>query len=94
MPRQRTLKTHPLENKATVDRITKAFKKTLPKYSYDQLVEHCNVETTIICSKCGQIAMDMFEEFMASDNFFKEGWRATKSNCYCPACAIKNLKNV
>lgn len=69
-------------------------KKINSRYKAEHLEGFCNVETSIECSNCKK--GDGFwggDEFYASEEFFKKGWRATaSSNVYCPTCAPKKLK--
>lgn len=49
------------------------------------------IEASIECTKCykGTLVDDMFGE----EDAYKQGWRTTKNNCYCPLCAKKYLKS-
>jgi hypothetical protein len=62
------------------------------KYLPEQLIEHCNTVTDIICTKCRDTDMTYASEYVACDDFFDKGWRATENHTYCPNCAKKYLK--
>jgi hypothetical protein len=64
------------------------------KYEPFDLYDSIETECTITCSSCGkQSSVRGAESDNATDFYFAEGWRATKSgNVYCPECAKKKLK--
>jgi hypothetical protein len=59
------------------------------------LASFCNEETTteIACTKCEKDKTMFGDEYEAVAAFFKLGWRATATNCYCPKCTKKYLKS-
>lgn len=58
----------------------------------DNLNEFVVTESSVECTYCG------VGEMQYADNdpeyFYDLGWRATRSDCYCPKCAKKRLKNL
>lgn len=63
-------------------------------YKPEDLWDSIETECTITCSNCGmQSDLHCVDSCDATDIFFEEGWRATKSgNVYCPECTTKKLK--
>jgi len=56
---------------------------------YDNILSCCD----ITCSSCGKTGSLMnTDDVSAANQFYNEGWRAPKTNIYCPSCAIKKLK--
>lgn len=66
------------------------------KYEPIDLWDSIETECTITCSNCGmQSEIHGIDSCEATDIFFGEGWRVTKSgNVYCSKCASKKLKRV
>lgn len=64
------------------------------KYTPNQLNEFVNevTYTEIYCSGCRVHKERYMDEDSFTEEVFKEGWRATKENVYCPKCAKKKLK--
>lgn len=59
----------------------------------DSLMDFSYTEVSIECTKC-RCADGTFngDEADAAQEFYKNGWRTTNENCYCPQCAKKHLK--
>lgn len=58
-----------------------------------KLADHIEVESHIICSGCQTIGTEYgVDEYLAEDILYDKGWRAGRSNVYCPVCAPKKLK--
>lgn len=49
---------------------------------YDNTIEIASIE----CTKCGTTKS---EDVIAAESIYNEGWRSTRNNVYCPACANK-----
>ena len=62
------------------------------KYKWEDLLEEVVEETSIQCGNCGKKERKVVDSGYACEELFKEGWRVTKTKCYCPSCASKNLK--
>lgn len=68
----------------------------MKKYKADDLLDFMNEEVSweIQCSSCGYSIGGYEEAIYITDELFKEGWKATKQNVYCPKCATKKLKSI
>lgn len=62
----------------------------MKKYEYEDLIDFVEYEASIECSNCKKHGVEYGDS--AEEEFFEEGWRATRDNVYCPACAKKKLK--
>ncbi len=59
---------------------------TKVKDNYD-LLDWCNEETIIECTKCTEEEKFWGAAEDAIDVFAEKGWRVTAKHCYCPYCA-------
>ena len=64
--------------------------KSKKEYEADDLMDFICYEASIECSSCKKSEGAWGEN--AENDFFHNGWRATKRNVYCPECAKKKLK--
>ncbi len=65
----------------------------MKKYKPQDLEDAIETVCSISCSKCkSDDGAYNTDEFYASQDLFKKGWRATDKNIYCPKCAKKYLK--
>lgn len=63
------------------------------KYKAEDLYEDIHSMVDITCNHCGlNNHYHNLDEYDACDVFFKDGWRSTTNNVYCPKCAAKKLK--
>lgn len=63
------------------------------KYQESDLIDSIDTVSTITCTKCGE-EQELREDTMeAVEYFFSEGWRATRTNTYCPNCVHVYLKS-
>lgn len=65
------------------------------KYTADQLNQHIYecIQSSVDCGNCQRSETLFVESYLAQEDFFQKGWRATKNgNVYCPECAKKKLK--
>lgn len=67
----------------------------MPKqYNADDLVDWIMTCHTIQCTRCNMSLDNMMsDEYGAAEGFFKDGWRSTGANVYCPSCAAIKLKS-
>ena len=58
------------------------------------LIGNYTIESVeITCTKCGKTAYEMeADNYQATKEFIRKGWKATKNHCYCPECADKYVK--
>lgn len=65
------------------------------KRNENDLMDHITYFAEITCCNCKQTGNDYnANEMYTPEKFFKDGWRATVANAYCPKCAKKYLKGV
>lgn len=64
------------------------------RYSAENLWDELATEHTIMCSNC-RVTDNIHNanDEGAAEYFFRQGWRKTKENCYCPKCASIKLKS-
>lgn len=63
------------------------------KYKSEDLWDDLLTEHSITCSKCNDTDNAFnIDDQVAVEYFFKQGWRRTPHNLYCPECAKKHLK--
>jgi hypothetical protein len=60
---------------------------TKKEENIDNLID--GIRLTIQCSKCNAVEIDNYHMDLleAAASFYKDGWRATEENIYCPVCA-------
>jgi hypothetical protein len=55
----------------------------------EALMDNCIEIAIFICTKCAEETYIVGEEHIASSAAYRDGWRATEKNTYCPCCAKK-----